>query len=382
MRLGRHCGLKRPNRGVRGTPAVPAYPSFVNMPAVEAALAANGRAIIGGIGDSTRKGYGGKIGGSGPFDDCFHNSAPYALGQTLAAMGFNVSRDTYALGAAQGSPDIHYGPGQMTVGSGWGIFGFGTPWGAGSYGNYGSSDPVANKIAIQAEQAWDTAEIFYRKYPGFGTISLDRGGSAQTVSSNNASDAFGKTVFTFPLGTQPVNIRAPNGFVLAEAIRLYNSTTPNLVMIEDYGNATWATAQWLSAGNPSDPFNALPQLGLAAAMINLGINDQYNGVSAATFKTNLNSLIAKIKSVNVPGLGVPADVVLEVPTHCAVVDAGELDAAHVQAVIDAASESSLRAPLNLRTLFTYEANPSYYYDGRHPNKLGYDIVGAAEAAYL
>jgi hypothetical protein len=290
----------------------------------------------------------------------------------LTTLGFNVTYDCYNFGtSAYGTSHVDSYNSAMTLGAGWTTVGFANM--AGNQILY-SPSPVVTATTIQARLPWSRAGIFYRKFSGFGIMSLDRGGTAQTVDTSNATDALGYTEFDFPLGTDPVNIkRVSGGSVIPFAIRLWNPATPRLIIIHPLGNGGWTTSTWQGAASPCSPFNALQNIGAHAFEVKLGINDKIASVAAATFEANLTAIGNQCLGADAPGIALPPDLFFAIPNICASGASGDFDATYITAVENAATATGTRAPVNLRTLTVTRT------DSSHPNAAGYATIGVYEA---
>lgn len=360
-----------------------AAPTFANMPRMNAAMAANTPAVMGMVGNSLTAGYGATI--TNTLANAMANSAAKGLNDQLTTMGFNTSYDCFGIGDRNIMTSVtdlgsYYG-GLISGGSGWSYFGFTNPWGANALGtNTGSAN-----LVITPRIACDKVQVFYRKFSGFGTLVIDRGGAAQNIATAAGADGFGSTTLTFPLGTQNININCTGGFVLPLCFRLWNSSTSRLVLIDNMGVGAWRTSNWMDTSTPSSPFNALPNLGVTAIGVELGVNDKAGGVSAATYQSNMTSIANQIKTGSAPVIGGVPDVFFKIPNPGGSTGSGyDFDATWKTAVASAATASSLRTSLDLNTPFSPQSSYTAQYSDTviHLNSVGYLRAGQIEAAYL
>ncbi len=349
--------------------------AFIDMPAMEAAMT-NGRGVLAMLGDSITAGFNANL--VGGVTDMLNRNSTKALAEALTAAGFNVSRDCYNFSGHAYPTDksslIAQQAGAMTIGAGWNFgTGINNPWGNGYLYDSGSGDA----LSVQALLPWDTAEFFYLIYPLNGTFHLDRGGAAQSVSSNGAHD-IGCTEFTFPLGTQPLNIKVTGAFSIPWGVRLYNSATPRLVQIDNFGNGGWPTTNapggWGYNGDPATPFPGLVKLKAHGFGVLLGPNDKFGGRASGDFQTDLTAIGTKIRSANAPDIGVPPDLVYIIPQVC--VGVADFDSTWIACVNAAATANSHRAPINLRTQTVAMS------DDTHPTEAGYVTIGDYEASVM
>lgn len=365
-----------------GIVEAPAFSTFNDMPAMNDALDTTGRAVLMVIGDSTKDGVGAN--GLGTMANAYNINATAALAAELALLGFNVSRDCYGFGDHGTNTSTvsalagYYG--NVTIPSSWSIGGIASPWGANAC--YKTADSEA--ITITPHLACDTVELFYLQYPGNGDLSVDRGGTAQTVSTSGTHQV-GSQQFTFPLGTQDVNIKVASGFAGVFAIRMWNSTTERLVIVDgSCTNGGWTTANLLT--NAAMGGSAAANIGRLRAdgfIFNYGLNDKYNSRTSSAFQTDLETIINAGLAGDAPNTTLSPDVVIEIPNSCNSSSPADFDATWKACVTNAAINTSIRAPLDLYALFDPWASFSTkFYDDIHPDEEGYADIGAAEAAYL
>ncbi len=373
-----------PFRGIAAsvTAGISQDATFANMPAMNEALNTLGHAVLALPGDSTTMGVGAL--GAGSITNCIDNNKTHALRLELTAMGFTVTDDCFSLadkGWGTAMPAAYNG--RLTFSAGWSLFnGYSSPWGYAV--NY--SQTAGATITMTPQVAIDTVEIFYRSVNGFGHFTINNGGTPVSVDTNNGgADSIGRTVVTLPLGTGDVVLTVTgDAGVVPLGARLYNSTTPRLVILDNLGNSSMTASgtgnSWTDTTNGNfSAFHGISVLACHGALIDLGLNDAYLGQSDAAFKAGLKSIVNKFKANTAPGIGMAPDVALEVPVD----GQGQYSlGAKVQMVIDAASETSTRVPLNLTDLFPYSTYSTEFSDQAHPLKVLYDRIGAAEASWL
>jgi hypothetical protein len=143
----------------------------------------------------------------------------------------------------------------------------------------------------------DTFVIYYiQNTGGYGTFALniDGGSTLSTVNCSGALQVKSVTVTAGSAGTHVLNIVGPSssGYLAILGINAYSSTSP-ILRVANVGIGASQSVFWASQTNPYNyglwATNFTPDL----SIIDLGINDSWNSVAAATYKTNMQTVITE-----------------------------------------------------------------------------------------
>lgn len=148
----------------------------------------------------------------------------------------------------------------------------------------------------------DSADIMWTQVPFGGTFSwrVD-GGSATNVSTNGGAvvDGMLTHISLGSSGAHTLVLAWVSGSSNIDGVIEYNGDYALGVQVHDAAHYGWQTGNWVTAtaGGTTSPAKAIAQLSPAAIIITLGVNDQFSGVTPATFQSNLTTIIAQLRAV-------------------------------------------------------------------------------------
>lgn len=169
---------------------------------------------------------------------------------------------------------------------------------------------TSNTLSFLPTVAVDTFKVFYAKNTNGAVFSVNiDGGAATNTNSNAGSSGFGSvTIVAGSVGTHTLNVNYVSGAsdsVFIIGVIAYNSTIPTLNVV----NASvpgGTTANAIYNGFGYSPLPLLAAIGQDLTIIELGLNDLGASVAAATYQSNLQTLITAAQAAN-------SDVVLVTP---------------------------------------------------------------------
>lgn len=323
---------------------------------------ANG--IIAIVGDSTSAGDGAGTGTNG-----FVGARPLTPARRMAALlNSTVNAQEVAFtgdGGIGAVPYASYDP-RAVLNSGW-AFNGGLTFG----GFYFDNSTTTNALAFTPTQSFDTIVYYYAQSSGRGAFTVDvDGGAALDTRDANSSTAMVKRTLTTTLGSHTINFkRTSGGGVDILGVTVYNSAAP-VLDIWNLGNSGTTVSSWQSVVNPWAPFNSVPALGADCYIIDLGINDWINSTDPTAFTNSYQALITSYKAVGDVILcnPVPRDITLTTAANQSI----------YANIIKSLAMSNDLPLIDFRNSFeSYEiSNPlGIYFNGTHPNALGYNRKG-------
>lgn len=151
----------------------------------------------------------------------------------------------------------------------------------------------------------DAADIMWTQVPFGGTFSWQVDGGATTnVSTNGGSIDDGKLthINLGASGAHTLTIAWVSGNANIDGIIEFNGDYASGIQVHDAGHYGWQTSDWITvlANGANSPAAAINALDPAATIIMLGVNDQYSGVSPATYQTNLTQIISLLRALATP----------------------------------------------------------------------------------
>jgi hypothetical protein len=138
---------------------------------------------------------------------------------------------------------------------------------------------------------YDTYDIYYLKFPGFGTVNATVTGGAATPINTAAAAGVGKVTVT---GTAAVNQVLTFSTVTVGQVVIFgvepSLSTAKRLRIGNAGVTAASSASWIVPSAPNAGFGPLDCIAAYAAdvaIIMLGINDVNSGVSLPQYLANL-----------------------------------------------------------------------------------------------
>lgn len=156
------------------------------------------------------------------------------------------------------------------------------------------NNSTTNVMSFTPTHDFDTLDVYWLGgNVGNFNINLD-GGSNTNVPTNVAPVHLNKTTITGSLGPHTVNVArvAGNEHIVGMVARTAGADVARVANLGQYGARSSNLA---AAVNPYDPKPSLERLAPDLTIINIGINDMLNAVTAATFKTNVQAIITSAK---------------------------------------------------------------------------------------
>lgn len=259
---------------------------------------------------------------------------------------------------------------RLTLGAG---VGFGGDYSIGGYPL--SLDSATGAITFTPNKAYDTLDLILSGGGTAGsTVGVQFGSGSVTNQLLNTSN-FTLVTMTKALGSEPVNITKVAGAPRVQGMTLRNSTAPK-VMFANMAKAGSSSVDWAATTNNRSPLSVLTGIRPVAVYINLGINDWSLGVSVATFKANMISIITTLQP--------NSDIILGIPFPSNL-SAYPTQGQYVQVIRDLAAQYNLPLIDFGRLFVSWEiGNPlGRYVDNRHPAPiLGYGMTAKFMARRL
>jgi lysophospholipase L1-like esterase len=370
-------------RSVGGGAVAPAS-AFANYPKVQAKRAAGQRAVIAMLGDSLTAGWGagsaagGGVGvnaGASPNNNRSNYSTAAYVAAQLKAAGIPARSDAiFGSGGVQSSVVAYFNAANpvFQIGSGGAI----SPQPETMGGPMIRTDSGGTTVGVfNPQELTDKLEItFITGVANQILTATDSDGVIGTydVGSSSGGGVRKITISRTVPSLKPITIT--QGAAVAGCYFLslvpYNSQVP-MVEVWNWGRGGWKVSDTLVSTNAWSPANMIAYYNPAAIVSSLGANDANAGVTAATFQSNVQSLIA---------LEAPASRDLRLVKQHGSTAGGETgyDApATYRVAIDAAAASNgLRPSYNFHDGIIL--NPADYFDSIHLNQSGY----AKEAAVV
>ena len=226
----------------------------------------------------------------------------------------------------------------------------------------------------------DTFDVYYSKSPTAAGFDLDiNGGTATNYDMYSATFVTAVATITAALGANTLNITRTtsgtnaSGSTWILGVRAYNSAAKQVEVIQS-GCSGLKVGDNASKANP---WNARVMLETYLqpdlTIICLGINDWVAQTNLATWKTNLNNLIASAK--------VTGDVIIATPVPSDdSVRLASIQQQYVDAIIDLAASNNIQCVDLWRRFGSYSAayTLGFFTDTAHPTGAGYQDCVAAE----
>jgi lysophospholipase L1-like esterase len=255
---------------------------------VEAGLA---NANVMNLGDSTTTGS--YATGNGYQANARGSSYPTQLAGLLAAAGYKVNLNTFS-GANVGASDfLAYDPRWLSLG---------TNWTVGTVPSFGGSMLANNNAGnfttarFQTSGVTDTVDIWYLQNTSYGTFTVSVDGGQSTSANIAAAGAVSiqKVTKTVARGANHILEfnKVADGNIFIIGFCAYDSLTKS-VNIFNGGYPGKKASDFIANTNVWDP---LPMLGTFApdlTILNCNINDWLAGTAAATFQTQMQTVITQ-----------------------------------------------------------------------------------------
>ena len=187
---------------------------------------------------------------------------------------------------------------------------------------YGANAP----LTFTPSESWDTVDVYYIAETGYGSMAVTGSVSGTINSASFTTSGVNVVSYTKTLGAGSITFTPTNENHIV-GVDFYATTSPKLNLLRmATGNSK--TSDWVTTSGNWQSLDSLKAVmsknPVQLWIINLGTNDQIGGVTAATFSTNLQTLITSLKynAASNPNGG---DVVLMAPPF--VTDYGSANAA-------------------------------------------------------
>lgn len=332
-------------------------------------IAALARARAGGamakialIGDSMTSGV-----GSNPLSastDSRRRAYPQRLAEALTA-GFNLQAQANSIwcDGSEASNITQFDP-RLALEPGWSIS---TAFVVGGFAFLDDSI-VSPRMRFSPTGMTDTLDVYFVKYPGYAEVVVSTDGIFHGSAFTGGPQGIGKMTVTREASNRPWDIQKSTS---TPAVRLqivgmdaYLSTLHN-VSVWNMGASGSRVRHWVEGGEPYNFRNALPQIGPDISVICLTINDWAAATPAASYKSDLQTMI--------DAASVTGDVALMVgvPSNEGVAPIPAQDA--IAAYMHEVANASNRPTLDLRYRWvsqSYMPMRGFYFDGPHPSNVG------------
>lgn len=247
------------------------------------------------VGDSTTAGVNG-----GSTAGLFAESYPVELAAKFNASGYDAQIDSFLghnVGGGTGAIAT-YDP-RRSFGAGWTLAS--TTAGGQAFRN--NSD--ATVLSFEPGASFDQIDVWTLRNSGLGSLDVGIDGGAAVATINQAGTAaMIRTTIDVTPGLHSVDFTRVSGDTYVIGVETRDTSAPKIEVL----NAGWSSSrasQWVVATQPWNPINAIATLEPDLTVINLGLNDINPTYDEATFRTNMQALITKAKTVG--------DVILMVP---------------------------------------------------------------------
>lgn len=272
--------------------------SPTSLPRYRAKLA---RAIAGGvpvkiamIGDSTTAGLGSGSGGTQNLNGAKATAYPAQLAKLFNGAGLTANVNSMwgnnALAAiAAPSP---YDPSLSFAGSG--------VWSAGPTALGGAmflNSTTTDALSYTPTTSTDSIDVYYVQSTGFATFTVKDGSTTLGTPNAAGTAAFIKASFTRTVSANAINLaRTGTGAQLYVAgIDTWNSTTDK-VKVLNMGISGTQSNGYLANTQTWDFLKSILVVSPDVVVIDLGINDVRNNVAAATYQSNVQTVITTLQT--------------------------------------------------------------------------------------
>lgn len=349
-----------------GGVSAPSFAISSEFPALKTAYEGGDRALISLIGDSTTANLGGGSSVAGALiGDADTTSTSAYLRDFIAGKGLQALTGTFMSGDHGFAYSNGLNPSQWgqfyspdaTFDASFGYFGAVTPWGF----NTPYSSSAGDKVRWTPGFAYDRVEGLHLTFGGAGAFTVKLGSTTiDTVDANVSASITKRSVVNVSLTSSPIDQVVSAGQAWPGALRVWNSALGGQVQVENLGNSSWMASDWLRTGAGYEPGFGIAHLGSHLFIINLGLNEAFNGVAVATAKANLKTLINSL-------LGTGANVLVCIPTKGT--GSFDLSSDRRTAIVEACSECGIGVPVDLYNLANWNTGTDLS-DVVHPNAGG------------
>jgi lysophospholipase L1-like esterase len=236
-----------------------------------------------------------------------------------------------------------------------------------AFGKYHPYSTVAgDKVRYDPNGYYDRVELFYPTFSGGGAFDIRIGATVVASIDNNQPVAFRKTAtYSVDRTNDPIDQVVVSGTAWPGTLRVWDSTASRTLQAENLGVCSYRCSDWIDTGNDRRAGATVPLLGCHLAIIQLGVNEQNTGVSAATYQANLTALIERLK-------GAGSDVLVCLPPPA--LSGYAMSADHRAAVPAACAAAGIGEPVDLYDSIGFDTGADLA-DTVHPNASGnYKIV--------
>lgn len=336
------------------------------FPILKAAYESGGRALISMLGDSTTANLGGgsDVGGF-RIGDAETTSTAACLRDFLIEAGLQAITGTFVAGDhgfnAYGVSPTDYGKfysPDVTFDASFNFYGAPTPMGL----NAAYSAAAGDKVRWTPGLTYDRVEGLHLTFGGAGSFDVRIAGATIQSVDGNASSAFvRRPVVNVAPTSSPIDQVVTSGFAWPGALRVWNSGAGAQIQVENLGISSAYTSTWADAAGFA-PGAGVASLGAHLCIVNLGLNDHANGVSAATMKANLKTIVNLVKAAG-------ADVLVCIPSPGLPGSNYDLGSSYRTAIGEACSETGIGVPVDLYGGIGFDTAVDLS-DIVHPNAAG------------
>ncbi len=296
-------------------------------------------------------------------------SMPARLAWSLVQLGIPAGNDSrMGDGNSVGNGTFATYDPRCTLGAGWGVNGTPAP---GAY--WWNNATTANPFVFTPTNTFDSADLYYIRFVGGGTLTFDIDGAGTiTLNTNGAFNTLKSTLNKGSPGSA-VNLIRTAGSCFFSTVVAYTQASAQVNVING-GWISGTTNDYATIAAIADTHNFTPDL----TIIELGINDMHAPVAQSTISANLQTII---------NVGLQTGDVLLVSPHPVVTSwvAQGVQNACVGGYQSLALLNNLWL-VDLTARFKDEAtmlaDGFIYTDGVHPLRTGYDDEAAFLASLL
>ncbi|QKS21007.1 SGNH/GDSL hydrolase family protein [Curtobacterium sp. Csp1] len=228
-----------------------------------------------------------------------------------------------------------------------------------------------------------SVRIAWLRDTGTGSFTYSVNGGATTTVNTSGAHADGQTTTIAGLSgvTDTITIALNSGYVIIEGLYVYNGDETRGIRVWESGHFGWTAANFISTpsgGTATDWLAHVTNVQPSLVVVELGENDATK-VSAATYQSNLSTLISNVKAACTAA---PSIVLVAGPErNNTLVEAW---ANYVAAMKSIASNDSTIDVLDLTTVLpkVNGAPAGWYADSVHPSNRGHAEIATALVEFI
>jgi len=171
----------------------------------------------------------------------------------------------------------------------------------GVLGGFGLSATAGTNLTFTPTGQFDTYRVYHPEDPTINSLMpvyVDVPASAVDINENGSVPILRINDYTTNLANHYVGVgrrTSPGGTVYLHGMECFNSAA-NEFRLLNFSARGWATSDFSTSDKPWRPLLAIDTVKVDVGIVALGGNDTINGVSLATYKMNMGTIIERIKA--------------------------------------------------------------------------------------